>query len=153
MKPSVWKNIVKFADYAIRIFSAEEIELPVDPEIVARERKLNAEDPGREAWILRHTYLCEGGLEELGKTKRDCDMRSSWAYYTVPQGGDTKIPCKRVIVSLPCTQNIESMRIRLEKALKLALVERGSGAGVYSRFYKKGKTAFAGAIPATLTGE
>jgi hypothetical protein len=132
-------------------------ELPVKPEILEREERMNESSPLRESWVLDHVYLCEGDLEAL---KKHPDFEAGrrvpyvMAYYDAPQG--KKGPCRRVSVNVQL--GLEGMderdtRCMLERALKLDLHSRGCNAGIFYRTYKKGKSLYAEAVPAVLTRE
>lgn len=130
-------------------------ELPINPEILDREKRFNEQDPSRESWLLSHTYLCEGDLEELKRHPEFDAIRQRITkiitYYEFPQ--KKKGPCKRVIVSIPLSSNKEEDMNLIENKLKLDLHSRGSNAGVFYRRYQKSNVLYAEAIPARITGD
>ena len=129
-------------------------ELPVNPEIVERERRFSESDPSRESWILKHVYLCEGNLVDL-KQHPDFDPNAQGlkyviSYYQTKRG---RGPCKNVVVRVTLDSNVEEAMSLVERKLKLDLHSRGSNAGVFYKTYKKGDFLYAQTVPAMVTGE
>ena len=130
-------------------------ELPVKQEILKREKEFNKQDSSRESWILNHTYLCKGNLEEL-KEHPDFDAVGQdivyiLSYYQSPEG--KKGPCKKVKVRVLLKDNEQKTRELLEKKLKLDLHSRGSNSGVFYKTFVKDNYLYGEATPAILTGE
>ena len=130
-------------------------ELPISPEILDREKRFNKQDSSRESWLLSHTYLCEGDLEELKRHPEFDAARQKIThiitYYSIPP--KKKGPCKRVIVSIPLSSDKEDDMDLIENKLKLDLHSRGCNAGVFYKRYEKKEVLYAEAIPARITGE
>jgi hypothetical protein len=129
-------------------------ELPVKQSILEREKRFNNEDPSRESWILNHTYLCEGNLEELKRhpsikeNYKDKNIGIISTHYEPISTG----PAKKVIVRVPMSSDRISSTGLVEKVLKLDLNSRGCNAGVFYKRFEKGEYLYAQAVPATISG-
>ena len=126
-------------------------ELPIQKEIIERERSFNSQDSGRERWLLQHTYLCEGDLEALKQNYNDPTKSYVMAYFAHPER--KKGPCKKIRVSVKRKADEKQTVNALERELKLALQVRDCNAGVFYRRYKEGNSLVGEVVPAVVTGE
>jgi hypothetical protein len=129
-------------------------ELPIREDILEREKGF-AWDSNREAWLVEHTYLSEGGLDALKKHSLykpvGVEPSSFFAYYASLKGRDHS--SRKVSVSVPIRTTEDEAYLLAERNLKLSLCHRGCNAGVFYRNYKKEEKVFAEATPAVLTCE
>lgn len=130
-----------FADHFLDKFRPERL---VDEEQVKREA--GYKDRSRVQWLLDHTYLTEGGLEDLKEVFET--VRGEKAVHAYIDLVNRRVP-RRVSVST-VSNNINMVKVGLEKMLKLALHERRSNSGIKYRVYEKGNIVVAEAIPAVV---
>ena len=121
--------------------------LRIKPEIVERERKFNSEDSDREKWMLNHTYLCKGGLEEL---KHHPDWNQSLLEDTLTYYPDYERHREVVVRIKKGSGNRKANIKEAEKSLKRALFRRGCNAGIHYKISSKGSYMIGKAVPAYL---
>jgi len=116
-------------------------ELKIKPDIVEREKVFNKDDPTRRTWMLGHTYLCTGDLDQLKQD--DNHSISRWEEKVVYYSDYKKY--KRVRV------RVKGTLAEAEEKLKEELFLRGCNAGVFYKAYTKNGEIIAEAVPAIVT--
>ena len=124
-------------------------ELKVNPEIVEREERLKHEDSNRLNWLLEHTYLTEGGLEEL-KEHPNFKPRGYYISYFAHEKGKNRRHRKVRVEYKGGNINSDVSKANAENQLKYDLHLRGANAGVFYRIYGDGEKIVAEAVPAML---
>jgi sulfur relay (sulfurtransferase) DsrC/TusE family protein len=128
------------------------------------EREAGYKDPDRVDWLIRHKYLCSGGLDKL-KHHPDWDVPLSDTiaryaenpkkshHYSMPKllrrfrDSWESRPHKSIKVSVRMTGDVTKDKKELEKLMKLALHERSCNAGVEYREYTRRKYLFGRPFP------
>lgn len=121
-------------------------------DIMKRELEFMERDSQRLDWILSHTYLTEGGLDDLKHHPDYPNQQTAIAYYACNPG--TK--CERhQRVKVICSQfsPMDINHLETHRALKLELHIRGANAGVHYRVRSTGSFFVAEATPAILDCE
>lgn len=117
-------------------------ELPIDSDIVEREKRFDEQDSSREDWLVGTTYLTKGGLKELEKHP---DYHPFDAHI-IFAGLKNNRRYKKVKV-------VTDDQEKLERALKLELRMRDCNAGIFYRTYTNRDKFVGEAVPARLDCE